>query len=359
MWVYACMGAAKLARDKYFQALFAVKGVPANTYNYSTLDVRNNAELSQLATILGTDLGNKFDIKKCKFKRILIGTDADADGYKITSLLEVFFIVHMPELIEAGMVYKMLPPLYALQGGKKINGSEYIDSKKDLNQIIQKEVSNNNTIKSEKTGKNLKPKEIVELIQVNRDYVRQLVRLSNRTSVDAELLEFAIKNKECTAKQLANKLNKAFKHMNAVAQGKDKVLAEGVFSKEFQYAVIDEKLMKKAKEVSALIDHNEKKLYGMDFKLNGEKISMYSMMTSLLGYSPKTIRFKGLGEMDPKQLWKSTLDPENRRLIRLTTEDVKKDISKFSILHSDKKKDRDARAEMFRMFKIDREDIDN
>lgn len=288
----SCMGSAKLARYKEFQELFTIKGVPANSYNYTELDLKKNAEFEMLRLILDCGVGAKCDANKCKYDKIIIGTDADADGYRITSLLSVYFLIHMTDLVKAGKIYKLLPPLYALTGGKKTkDGSEYIDSKRDLNKLIQSEVSVNNTIKDSK-GKVLKPNDIIDLLNYNKDYVRELTRLSNKVSVDATLLEFIVRYRELTPKALATKINKAFKELNA-KETKGKIVVEGIHNREFQYAIIDEKLFKKAKEVSKLVDLNENKLYGIDFKLNDSKVTLFEMLDNLSQYQPKTIRFKG------------------------------------------------------------------
>ncbi|MEI2423369.1 hypothetical protein V6O07_24080, partial [Arthrospira platensis SPKY2] len=256
-------------------------------------------------------------------------------------------------IVENGMLYKMAPPLYKTTGA----GSKYIDNMKELNQLIQREISKNLDIKSLSTKKRLKEKDIRIILENNKNYLRELKKLSNKYAIDPIVIEFVLTHHDKTYPTIAKLLNKQFKFITATAK-KDKLMIEGVFNKEFQYAVVDNKLAKKAKEVEKFIAIN-KKLYGMEFEVNKEKISLYQMLNKFKNYTPKMTRFKGLGEMNSKDLWETSLNPENRHLIRLTVEDLEKDVERFALLHSTKKKDVEARAKLFEAFKIDIEDIDN
>lgn len=350
-------GTTKQGRDEEFQEVYAMKGVPLNTYGMDILNINKNEELRSLAIIMGCGLGKKHNPDKAKHERYIIATDADIDGNRITSILSVFFLCHCPGLVEQGRVYKMIPPLYSLGDKKTINGSRYIQNTKQLNSIIQKEICKGNKIVSRTTKKELKEKDIKKLLEINSGYHRELIRMSNKLAVNPIILEFVLAHSDKTQKALAKLLNKEYSFIDATVSGK-KILVEGIFDKEFQYAVIDEKMLKKCKVVKSLIDLNNKH-YGIEFKLNGEDKSLFQLLNDFKKFTPKMTRFKGLGEMNEDQLWETSLDPENRQLVRLTTDDLKRDVERFALLHSKKKKSVEERAKMFESFKITIDDIDN
>lgn len=348
-------GPSDKARDKAFQEVYAMRGVPLNSYGMNYLKVKENEEFKELASIIGTDLGPKFNIKKCRYKRIIIGTDADVDGNRITSLLSVFFLCHMPGIVEAGMLYKVVPPLYKLHN-KKINNSEYVENKAQFNEFIQKEIAKTNTIKI--NGKKLSSKEIIKILNDNKGYLRALSKASNKNAVHPDIIEIILANRGLSTTKLQKVIKKNSKYIEtSVVKGK--LIVEGIFDKEFQYAVIDEHLFDKTKELISYIDACKEKYGTIEFDVNGDKYSLGQMLKYFKKYEPKVTRFKGLGEMSADQFGKTIMDVENRNLLRLTTDDLKRDVERFAVLHSTKEKDRLKRAEMFSTFKIDIEDIDN
>lgn len=346
-------GTAKSARDRHFQAVLCLRGVPANTYGMNYLKVEDNVELKMLADIMRTKLGPKFSLKNCPYSKIIMATDADIDGNRITSLLSAFFMSHMPEVVERGMLYKVIPPLYRITNGK--HKGEFIDTKKDYLDFIQKNVSKNNVVKVK--NKQLSDKQLKELIDINKHYIRALTKASNRTVVHPQILEIVLNNIGLSDTKLCNLINKRYKFLKA-EKVKNKITISGVYNKQFQFAVIDDKLMKKTVELRSLIDVNKNHL-GLEFNLNGEDVTIGELLTSFKANEPKLQRFKGLGEMGQKDLWETTMDPERRNLIRLTTADLQKDLNNFAVLHSSSAKAVNERASLISKFKIDIDDIDN
>lgn len=346
-------GTAKSARDRKNQAVLCLRGVPANTYGLSYLKVRENVELQMLADIMRTEIGPKFSLKKCPYTKIIIATDADIDGNRITSLLSTFFLCHMREVVERGMLYKVIPPLYRIKNGR--HKGEFIETKKDYLEFMQKSITQNNVIKVK--NKELSNKQIKELLDLNKHYMRALTKASNRTVVHPQILEIVLNNMGLSDTKLCNLINKRFEFLKA-EKVKNKITISGVYNKQFQFAVIDDKLMDKTVELRNLIDVN-KKFLGLEFNLNGTNVTIGELLKNFKDCEPVLQRFKGLGEMNQSDFWDTSMDPDKRNLIRLTSEDLENDIKNFAVLHSRNAKAVNERASLISKFKIDLEDIDN
>lgn len=112
-------GSAKTARDPNLQAIYPLRGKPLNTYSKELADIIKNQEIKDILTILGTGVGEKFNINNLRYDKIIFMADADADGMHINCLLTALFLVHLPQLLYAGKVYCALPPLYKVVKGKQ------------------------------------------------------------------------------------------------------------------------------------------------------------------------------------------------------------------------------------------------
>ena len=348
-------GPANQARDKSFQEIYAMKGVPKNTYGLKYLAVRENEEFNELITIMNIGIGPKKDYSKRRHERYIIMTDADIDGYRIRSLLAVFFLSNYPEIIEEGRLYISLPPLYSCKN--PVNGSKYIQTQKDLNKLIRKNIMKKHVIYSVKQKRNLEEKDIKTILDYSSKYLRNIKRIANDRCVNPILIEFIAKNKDKSLAQITKLLNKHFRFIEAT-NSNNKIYVTGTFNKSWQYAVIDKKLFEECEKIKDVVEELNNSI-GLEFKIEGETKCLYELMLVFEKLTPDLSRFKGLGEMQYEQLEETTLDPNNRRLIRLTSKDIQKDLERFAILHSSKKKAAEERAKLFEKFEIDIDDIDN
>lgn len=353
-------GSAKQGRfSNDFQALFAMRGVPLNSFNL-TLDKifdskSGNKEFINLVKVLGCNVGANFDIKKMKYDKVIIMSDSDVDGFRITSLLCVFFIVHLPELVKQGHIYKAVAPLYRIKDKKR----EFIRNKQEFIDVFESRIGDNiKLINRDEVV--MKKKDLKDFLLMNRTYLDELLRVSSYYGIHHKLMEFiAIHSNE---KNFIKKLNKAFPEINVDKEG----VLSGIFEARFQILTMDKLFFRRIEALQKLIHsdvlNNGHAYYEVHEKAGKEYVSRGVMtigdfMAMAQKYQPEIVtRYKGLGELNPKQLKDTTLDPNNRILIKLTLEDLEKEIEKFRVLHGDSSEER---KQLMAHFRINREDLDN
>lgn len=340
--------------DRNTQAVFSVRGVPLNAFGIKIDKVLLNAEFFSLVKILGCNIGEKFDMSKLKYDKIIIMADSDSDGYNITSLLCAFFLTHLPEIVKAGKLYKSVAPLYELKSKYKkfiLNKREYVD-------VFEKQVRANMTITNPKTDEAYDDEYMQDLFMVNRNYLDDLIRLSNHLVIDPIILEYIIIHRN--EKDFYKKFKKRFPELNI---DNDNVLT-GIHEGKYQILIMDYLFDKRISEFESFIKlKNPDEMYFKVYEktVNGTIpkgiMSLGEFLIACQKHQPiiKT-RFKGVGELDAKDLRDNALDPSNRILIRMTIDDIETELSKFNILHGN---DSDERKLMMSHFKINRDDLDN
>ncbi len=348
----SALGSALSGRNPYTQAIFAVQGVPPNAFKMGLDDVLKNKELHALISILGTNIGSKFNIANLQFDKIIIMTDGDVDGKNITSLLNGLFMKHMPEIIRAGKLYKALPPLYKLKGGV------YVTDKKEYIELMEERISKSVKI-YRPDGEQLTRSEVRQLLLINRLYQETLVMTSVNLSADLLFTEFLIRH--INAPNL-DKLLKA--QYPEIKVSEDKTSVTGIANGKRQSIILDHMFEKRTADLRKLMfDVNKGNIYCRVVEIdkrNGDIdrgiVSLGALMILVSRFRPTIeTRYKGLGELPPKDLWETTMNPNNRTLLKMTTQDIERDLQIFDMLHGTD----DGNKEMMRNFKIDREDLDN
>jgi len=299
------------------------------------------------------NIGEKFDINKLYYDKIIIMTDSDIDGFHITSLLCTFFLVHFPEIIKQGKLYKAIAPLYRIKDKKK----PFVITKKEYVEVYENRISSSVKIIDPNTNKVLNSEEVQDLLLKNRIYYDTLYRLASHFSLNPILLEFIIANYDKS--DFKKKLNQRFPEITI----EDKVIS-GIVDNKFQIVQINDFFERKIEEMKTLIEKvNEGKLYyKINEIVNGQNVergimSLGQFFMFIKKFQPEILtRYKGLGELDPNELWETTMDPNKRVLIRLTMEDVEEEIRKFRVLHGNVAEER---RKLMEHFKIDRDDLDN
>lgn len=350
----SALGSVRAGRfDNDTQAVFALKGVPLNSFGQKLDKVLLNEEFLKLVKVLGCNIGERFDITKLRYNKIIIMTDADIDGHRITSLVCVFFICHLPKLVEAGLVYKSVPPLYKITNKKK----PFILDKNEYVSIFEERIRGAVKLINPDNNKVFDNEQMKDFLLKNRNYIEDLHRLANHFAIEPMLMEFLVIHGEDS--DFRKKFKKKFPELDI---DNENVLS-GVYNGKYQILIMDKIYQKRiAAFRNYFTEVNDKAYYKVAEIVDGKPVDRGLMtigefMTMCHKFQPSIEqRYKGLGELAASDLRDTTLDPENRLLIKLTMEDLKKEIEKFRVLHGD---DSDERKKLMEHFKISLEDLDN
>lgn len=247
--------------------------------------------------------------------------DADVDGSHISALLLRMFVMYYPFLIEAGMVYKAIPPLFSVKIGKS---ERYFTEQIDIIKFMQKDFLEKHTFSDTKKVK-LDNKTATIFFMRNTDYTYYLNRAANTYALNPRLLEIILINYvqhkgKVDYTSLQKEIKATYRFMDAKMIDKNHIKVSGVIEKS-NVAIISDKLLSDCEAVIKILEANDHLYYLID----GEKKSLYEIMTLYESSTPTGIqRYKGLGEMSANQMAESTLRADmNRTLIRYTMNDVK------------------------------------
>ena len=314
------------------QGYFPIRGKIVNAFRTPRDKFLANPEVAGIIQIIGGGYGRNFDISKVKWDKIIFCTDADPDGNHIKALLLRFFILYMPQLIEAGKVYAALPPLYGIKLGK--DKYIYLRDRMEYVKYIQKEFSKNHKV-SKADNKPLSTRELSSILYKNIDYEDEVNRVAKNHAIDPVLLEaimIMVYNKATYAK-LSKAIKKQFRFIQDISKDKNgTIIIEGLVGSKYQTVFVNDLLIQESKYILDYIDQNTSMVY----KINEEAVSLYELMHMFNKSAPSSIqRYKGLGEMDGKRLFDSTLDPSKRTLIQYTMEDVKSEIETIKYYEDD------------------------
>lgn len=337
----SALGSARNSRNKQFQGVFPIRGKIPNAFSTDRNKFLSNAEIAGILTIIGAGYGKNFNIENCKWDKIILAADADPDGAHIRSLLLRFFLLYCPGLIQAGKLYGAVPPLY----GVKVHGKvRYFTEKIDFARYIQQQFSSQSNICGS-NGIKLTNNECIDILYRNMDYTAELESVATTFAIDPYLLEICLNSRDMEYKKLKKYLESTYRFIK-VSQENGVTLINGLIDSKYQTVTLNNKLLDSCKGLLKYIDNSPK-----TFILDGNKVSLYGLMKQFDSYKPSNItRFKGLGEMDPKQLAESTLWPDNRMLIRYNIEDVKAEIEAIRVIESNK-------YELLRDINISKDDV--
>jgi DNA gyrase subunit B len=341
-------GSAKQGRNRKFQAILPLKGKILNVEKARFDKMLGSAEVGTIVTALGCGIGKEeFNPEKLRYHSIIIMTDADVDGSHIRTLLLTFFFRQMRELVERGHIFIAQPPLYKIAKGKQ---HQYLKDDEALMQYLTQSALEGASIYVNPDAPPISGSGLEELVTRFRNVAKTIDRLSRLYSsevlwemVYGESLDLeAMKDEQAVtnfAEQLSERLliSVAKGSLYTVVVRKDqerqlffpvvKLLAHGVESEteyhhEFFSSGEYRSLVELGKTVNNLIEED-------GYFQRGEKTFAtrsfadgldWLMAEARRGYSIQ--RYKGLGEMNPEQLWETTMDPEVRRMLKVTIEDA-------------------------------------
>lgn len=352
-------GSAKQGRDRKIQAVLPLRGKIINVEKARFDKVLSNEEIRTIISAVGAGVGKgQMELEKIRYHKVIIMTDADVDGSHIKTLLLTFFYRQMPDLIERGYIYVAQPPLYRVKRGKEIH---YLKDERSLHEYIFNKALENITLE----GKN--PEEIREFITLAQRYessLRKITRLEKNALVFLlsqkedlkELLEIPdeLKNRVQTfGEELKKQSLLGFSKVEAEVSLENGTSLEkerglNVMTTRFghtQVSRFDNALAfspqwKELRNLYQKLQGFQPVPFQMTFKNQEENFSSYEDFAGRIAEICKkgfyVQRYKGLGEMNPEQLWETTLNPTNRNLLRVTLDDALLANETFSLLMGEK-----------------------
>ncbi|MBW2355829.1 MAG: DNA topoisomerase (ATP-hydrolyzing) subunit B [Deltaproteobacteria bacterium] len=350
-------GSAKQARDRRFQAILPLRGKILNVEKARFDKILRSEEIKNIITALGTGVGTEeYNIDNIRYKKIVIMTDADVDGSHIRTLLLTFFFRQMPEVVERGYLYIAQPPLFKVGQGKRV---AYHKDERELNDFILKRVTENRRLLIGPQTEVLDGHRLYLFAAELSEYLAVLGQLEARGVEDrlAEMLaKFGIDGKNFLLsfdrmRELCDALNRAGFKCDELAWNEERGIHEMtvlprpgsgkegmrplkvgrgfVFSKHFQQLLVLGKNLYPHDTPPFVLETVDKDQAPVVFN------SKADLLAHLVEEGRKGLgvqRYKGLGEMNPDQLWETTMNPESRTLLQVRVEDAHEADEIFTIL---------------------------
>ena len=358
-------GSAKQGRDRKFQAILPLKGKILNVEKSRFDKILRSEEIKNIITALGTGVGEEeYDIEKIRYHKTIIMTDADVDGSHIRTLLLTFFYRHMPEMVEKGYLYIAQPPLFKIGKGKN---EIYLKHENQLNDHILKRVCDKKNIKYGEEENILSDHNLYLFMANLSEYFLIISRLKKQ-GIISDLIELLIKkgveNKKFLQDrqkmtQLKETLTEKDYHVGELTWNLERNVYEMTVTPSFgKRGLFSEKLtnieLKPIKIGRSLIysgdfqktlflsknifkyDRPPFLVFNPDDENNAIRIEdKKELLSFFMEEGKKGIniqRYKGLGEMNPNQLWETTMNPAKRTLLRVMVEDVVETDEIFTVL---------------------------
>jgi DNA gyrase subunit B len=371
-------GSARQGRDRRYQAILPIKGKILNVEKARLDKILSNEEIRTIITALGTGVGKEeFDISNLRYGKVIIMADADIDGSHIRTLLLTLFYRQTPELVEKGHIYIAQPPLYRIKRGKR---EEYIETESNMDKLLLELGTEDMRVVRLSDKKKFEGKQLAKMAEPLIELDKLAVAISKKgvpfskfityrkkrgkklpiykAKVEGEDI-FLYDDKELAT--LVTKLEKARKKKTTGAEGKNQqedITKEIGLIELFEAREI-ENLVEKLESLNMDIENYElvkaegiparrtkkkrkekpKPVYRVE--VGDEKKFLHNMKEIVahireVGRKGMTIqRYKGLGEMNPHQLWETTMDPEKRTILKVTLEDAVEVNEMFTILMGD------------------------
>ncbi|MDR3579573.1 MAG: DNA topoisomerase (ATP-hydrolyzing) subunit B [Oryzomonas sp.] len=343
-------GSAKQGRDRKFQAILPLKGKILNVEKARFDKMISSQEIRTLITALGTSIGKEdFDIAKLRYQRIIVMTDADVDGSHILTLLLTFFYRNMQELIQRGYLYIAQPPLYKVKRGKK---EMYLKNEAAMQNFLLEEGSEDLTLRLERGDRTYIGKQIIPVIKQfteNRAIFDKVVK----KGIPGDLLSLAIRSNVPAGLEELSALEPYLEAMKVLSPGSDYQVDEDRISFRIGNirATIDHQVLSvlSTHEYELLVENHRRVVETMadgkaflEQQEGGKPLfetdNHEDLLTFFMEHAKKGLtiqRYKGLGEMNPEQLWETTMNPENRVLLQVKIEDIVESDEIFTILMGD------------------------
>ena len=323
-------GSAKQGRDRVFQAILPLKGKILNVEKARLDKILKSDEITNMITALGCGIGEEFDEEKLRYHKIIIMTDADVDGSHIQTLLLTFFFRYFPTIVENGYLYLAQPPLYRYKKGKK---EIYFKNDRVMNDfLIENGVE---SLEIEGIGHN----DLVSYFKMVDHYNSSLEALERRYSL-VSLIRHFIENPDIIGLDSEKMYAEVERFL---AERGNNILSKLVSEEEIHLFVqtgegmeelrINDELFSAPHFNEAQFVYDKMKEWGIN--VGGDPLEVLEEIKEYARKGSYIQRYKGLGEMNPEQLWETTMTPENRVLLRVNIEDAEAASEAFNLFMGD------------------------
>ena len=323
-------GSAKQGRDRVFQAILPLKGKILNVEKARLDKILKSDEITNMITALGCGIGEEFDEEKLRYHKIIIMTDADVDGSHIQTLLLTFFFRYFPTIVENGYLYLAQPPLYRYKKGKK---EIYFKNDRVMNDfLIENGVE---SLEIEGIGHN----DLVSYFKMVDHYNSSLEALERRYSL-VSLIRHFIENPDIIGLDSEKMYAEVERFL---AERGNNILSKLVSEDEIHLFVqtgegmeelrINDELFSAPHFNEAQFVYDKMKEWGIN--VGGDPLEVLEEIKEYARKGSYIQRYKGLGEMNPEQLWETTMTPENRVLLRVNIEDAEAASEAFNLFMGD------------------------
>ena len=325
-------GSAKMGRDRVFQAILPLKGKILNVEKARLDKILKSDEITNMITAMGCGIGEEYNEEKLRYHKLIIMTDADVDGSHIQTLLLTFFFRHFRDVVEKGYLYLAQPPLYRYKKGKK---EIYFKDDREMNDFL---IENGiESLEMEGVGAN----DLVSYFRMVDHYAGSLMALERRYAL-VELIRHFIENPDLIslgAKDLYLKVEEYLTSINnniltkTVNEETNEIHIFVQTQGGMEELLINDDLFSAPHFTEANYVFKKIQEWNLDFDKD-----IISVLESVKDYAKKGSyiqRYKGLGEMNPDQLWETTMTPENRVLLQVTIDDAEVASDAFTLFMGD------------------------
>ena len=355
-------GSAKQGRDRRNQAILPLKGKILNVEKARFDKMLGHSEIKALITALGTGIGKEdFDATKLRYHKIILMTDADVDGSHIRTLLLTFFYRQMAELLERGYVYIAQPPLFKVKRGKK---EEYIKDETEMVHYLMRMATSDMTVKAVGSDEEMHGKDLAKSLEKMVDLKRYSERAARRLGGDLHLLDIlleAFAGRKGVLRKQGVTLRSVFQDRAMMAKVEGALHKAGYktdLTEDEEHGLVEIETtslsgmhlaidwnfasfveFQKAVELYKTLEDTLAAPFVIGENGTSEEISTRdALLEKVLAAAKKDLsiqRYKGLGEMNPEQLWETTMNPEKRTLLQVRIDDQVETESIFTVLMGD------------------------
>jgi DNA gyrase subunit B len=325
-------GSAKMGRDRVFQAILPLKGKILNVEKARLEKILKSDEITNMITAMGCGIGEEYKEEKLRYHKIVIMTDADVDGSHIQTLLLTFFFRHFRDVVEKGYLYLAQPPLYRYKKGKK---EIYFKDDREMNDFLI-----DNGIESLE-GQTLGHNDLVAFFKMVDHYAGSLVALERRYAL-VELIRHFIENPDLIslgAKDLYVKVEEFLSSIDnniltkTINEETNEIHLFVQTKGGMEELLINDELFSAPHFTEANFVY--KKIQEWELSFEDDILKELEAIKDYARKGSYIQRYKGLGEMNPDQLWETTMTPENRVLLQVTIEDAEVASDAFTLFMGD------------------------